>query len=89
MVVGKIEERGPILPGHRVLAGTDIITKRAVNQFIWRGHLGGRQSPGAEKAIDRVRRLEHVELAGRIGPGIFGGIGQEHRARGGQGDPMS
>ncbi len=40
------------------------------------------QSCGAEEAIDRVRGLEHLELAGRVGPLVSFGGGEQHRPRG-------
>src|ERR1035437_8564453 len=43
------------------------------------------QSFGSEEAINSVGSLEHLKLAGRVGPLVVFAGGEEHRSRGAKG----
>src|SRR5437867_13005287 len=81
MFVGKIEEDFPILPGHRMFAGTNVIAKRAVDEFACLGYLLRTQAVGAEQAINRIRRAQHLELPRRIRPGVLRRVREQDRPR--------
>src|SRR5437867_2608005 len=81
MVVCKIEEDSPILSGHRMFARTNVIPECAVEEFARLGYLLGTQAVGAEQAINRIGRAQHLELPRRIRPGVLRRVGQQDRPR--------
>src|SRR6267378_3816738 len=82
MLVGEVEEDLPVLFGHRMSAGPDVISERAVNRLSYFRRLVGVQPLGAQQPINRIGRLQHFKLSLGICPGVFGGVRQEHRTRG-------
>ena len=47
MLVGELQEDFPIVLCHGMLAGTDVVTQRAVDQFVGLGHRFGVEAAGA------------------------------------------
>src|SRR5664279_181029 len=68
-----------------MLAFADKIAERTRREFAPGWHFLRSQSFAAEEAIDRVSRLEHLELAGRVGPLVAFGSGKQNRPRGAKG----
>src|SRR5262245_17951439 len=81
MFVREIEEDLPITGGHRVFARANVVTERTVDEASRFRLFFCVKAACTKKTIDRVSRLQHFELAIGIGPGVFDGVGQQHRTR--------
>src|SRR5437762_12758089 len=79
----------PIGPRHDVFARKNEVDEGAVDELIeYRSATEGvpysvvGETLGAEEAIDGGGEFEELELSRGIGPQVFFGVAQEHRARG-------
>src|ERR1035441_1491768 len=68
-----------------MLAFAHIITEWTRHKLALARHFLRGQSLAAEEAIDRVSSLEHLKLAGWIGPLVAFGSREQHRSRGAKG----
>ena len=68
-MVGEVHHRVPVVGGDLVLAGTEVIADRALDQLSgrWPGHFGDGQAVGAEQAIDGIGGQGGQEFAFGIG----------------------
>src|SRR5258707_1344355 len=66
VLVREVEENLPVLLGHRMHAGPDVVAEGAGDQLARLRHLLRLQAAGAEEAVDGVGRLEHLELSRRV-----------------------
>jgi hypothetical protein len=68
-----------------MLAFADIEAETTVDQLTLRRELLGSQSIRAEETVNGVCALEHLELAGGVGPLVAFGGGEQDRAWGAEG----
>src|ERR1035441_7606876 len=68
LAIGEVHEHGPVIRRHRMLAFAHIIAEGTVHEFALGRHFLNGQAFRAEEPINRVGGLEHLELAGRVGP---------------------
>ena len=66
----------PIVSGHGVFTGPDVITQLAADQYSRRGHFVRVQSTRVQEPVNGIRSPQDLKLAGGIGPRVLDGIGK-------------
>src|ERR1017187_5865508 len=81
LVIREVHERIPVIRCHRMLAFAHIEAQRAVHELVSRRHCLNGQSLRTEEPIDGVGGLEHLKLAGWVGPLVSFRGGEQHGPR--------